>query len=532
MRPIPRPLSLQLPLRLPSKLPRLAAALGLAALLTACGGGGGGDTAPPTPTDPTILVDSTVYSGAAAASLASAEERAVSTQQRITLAGGALDYTATVGHLNAGQAANGTGARASMFYVAYTMANPPANRPIIFFYNGGPGSATIWLHLGSFGPMRIVTNNPNTDIPQPYSLVENRETLLAQADLVFVDAIGTGYSQAIAPNNNRTFWSVDQDVSIFRDFVLRYTAKAQRQNAPIVLFGESYGGLRTPILAQSLLAAGAPLQAVVLQSAILNYNSNCGVLPPGRLSCGAYIPSYGATAAWFQRARPQPAASELAPFVQSVVDYVDVQYEPAIQRFLTQSVALAPAMNLQLADFTGMTAATWQGNPLLPPDQYRRLLLPNKLIGRYDSRVNADVGSVLASEGDPSNTVVTGPFRNAIAAYLEQLKYRPAVAYRMFNDLAIENWDWRHDGRDLPDAIPDLALALALKPALKVFVIGGYHDLATPFRLTETDLARLGPAPAGLQLKRYVGGHMTYLDDQVRPGLAADVTTMLRSLPQ
>lgn len=520
------------PRRRPFHAPLLALAAGV--LLAACGGGGGGggDGTTQPPTDPTVLVDSTVYSGGANASLASAEERAVSTQQRINLPGGALDYTATVGHLNAGQTANGTGARASMFYVAYTMANAPANRPVVFFYNGGPGSASIWLHLGSFGPMRIVTNNPNTDIPLPYSLVENRETLLAQADLVFVDAIGTGYSQAIAPNTNGTFWGVDQDAAIFRDFVQRYRDKSQRPNAPIVLFGESYGGLRTPILAQSLLVAGAPLQAVVLQSAILNYNSNCGVLPPGRLSCGAYIPSYGATAAWFQRARPQPAATELAPFVQSVINYVDTQYEPAIQRFLTQSVALAPTMNQQLADFSGVTAALWQGNPLLGPDRYRRELLPGKLIGRYDSRVNADLGTPLASEGDPSNTVVTAPFRNAIAAYLEQLKYRPAVAYRMFNDQTIESWDWRHDGRDLPDAIPDLALALQLRPSLKVFVVGGYHDLATPFRLTETDLARLGTAPPGLQLKRYVGGHMTYLDDQVRPGLAADVTTMLRSLPQ
>jgi len=505
----------------------LAAALAL--LLAACGGGGGGAATPSTPADPGVLQDTLAYGmGSGDALPAGTPEAAASSSQRLVLASGALDYTATVGHLNAGLG-NGSGTpRARMFYVAYTLNGGAATRPIMVFYNGGPGSASIWLHLGSFGPKRLVTNNPGTNIPLPYSLVDNAETLLGQADLVFIDAIGTGYSQALAPNTNRSFWGVDQDAGIFRDAVLRYTAKTQRQNAPLILFGESYGGLRTPILAQALLAAGAPLQGLVLQSAILNYNSNCGVLDPGRLSCGSFIPSYGATAAWFQLARPQPG--DLPGFVQSLTGYVDGSYEPAAQLFLNQRLALSLAMNQQLADYSGLAASDWQSAPLLGPEQFRRLLRPSLLLGRYDSRVSAGVGTVLASEGDPSSTVITPAFRNAIADYLRQLKYQPAVGYQMFNDAAINLWDWRHDGQALPDAIPDLALALAMKPALKILVIGGYHDLATPFRQTELDLARLGPAPPGLTMRRYVGGHMTYLDDQVRPGLLGDLQGFVRGI--
>ncbi|MDN3922477.1 S10 family serine carboxypeptidase-like protein [Roseateles violae] len=501
----------------------------LLGLLAACGGGGGGSGSAPEPpaVDPALVVDPTVYASGASDSLPSASEAAAQTEQRLTLASGAtLDYTASVGHLNAG-----TPAGASMFYIAYTAKGAPATRPIVFFYNGGPGSASVWLHLGSWGPKRLVTNMPSTTLPQA-TLVDNPLSLLGEADLVFVDAVGTGYSQAIAPNNNRSFWGVDQDAAIFRDFVLRYTAKTQRGSAPLLLYGESYGGLRTPILAQALLAAGAPLKGLVLQSAILDYNSNCAVLEPGRLSCGSFVPSYGATAAWFQRARPQPANLDAAlpGFVQGIVDYVGASYEPAAQLYLSSHLPLSMAMSQQLADYSGLAASDWQTAPLLGPEQYRRLLLPQQLLGRYDSRIAAALGTPLASEGDPSNTVLTAAFRGAIGDYLRQLKYQAAVPYLMFNEASINLWDWRHDGHPLPDAIPDLALALTLKPDLKVFVIGGYHDLATPFRQTELDLARLGSAPAGLQLRRYVGGHMTYLDEQVRPALAADLTVLLRGL--
>ncbi|MDM4767859.1 peptidase S10 [Pelomonas sp. SE-A7] len=519
-------------MRTPTSIRRLRglAATALILLLHACGGGGGGSggtstPAPTAPVDPAVLVDPVAYAMGATDSLPTATESAAITHHQLSLSTGNLVYTATVGHLNAGE----PNVRASMFYVAYTLDNAPANRPLVIFYNGGPGSASMWLHMGSYGPQRVVTNNPTTNIPLPYQVVDNAQTLLAVADLVFVDAIGTGYSQAVAPNNNRSFWGVDADASIFRDFVLRYVRKNQREAAPLVLFGESYGGLRTPILASALLSAGARLKAVVLHSAILNYNSNCGVLTPGRLSCGHYVPSYAATAAWYQRSRPVPTS--LAPFAQGVIDYMAGTAEPAIDQYLRNALPLSSAVNQQLADYTGLAAAEWQATPLMRPERYRQILSPQTLLGRYDTRVSAAVGSALASEGDPSSTVLNTAFPTALADQLRQrLKYQAAVGYTSFNSTVINLWDWRHDGQELPDSLPDLSLALMLEPALKILVIGGYHDVATPFWLTELDLARLPQRPPGLQLKRYVGGHMTYLDDAVRPQMAGDLQVLLSSL--
>jgi len=198
---------------------------------------------------------------------------------------------------------------------------------------------------------------------------------------------------------------------------------------------------------------------------------------------------------------------------------------------LSAKQPLGTAIDRQLADFTGLTATDWLAAPLLGPDPFRSLLKPQQLLGRYDARVTASVGSALAREGDPSSTAINPAFQNAIAARLTELKYQPSAACALSNDAAIKQWTWQHDGNALPEASPDLALALTLKPSLRVMAVLGMHELATPFRQTELDLERLGPGmPAGLQVKRYVGGHMSYLDDTVRPALAADLTTMLKAV--
>ncbi len=510
-----------------------AGLLACCALLSACGGGGGNGAATPPATneDPAILHDGAAYSAAANAALASAAESAVATDHTVTLHSGVLSYRASVGHLTAGTAP----LQASLFYVAYSLASSAANappRPLVFLYNGGPGSASVWLHLGSWGPQRLVTDDPGIDIPLPYSLVANEETLLTVADLVFVDAVGTGYSEAIAPATNQSFWNVDADAAIFRDFAIRYLAKFPHPNVPIVLYGESYGGLRTPIVAQELLAAGVALQGIVLQSPILNYNSNCSLLDPGKLSCGSFIPSYGATAAWFALAQPPllNLDTELAPFAQTVAGFVDSVYEPAAQLFLTLQQPLGSSLDQQLASFTGLSSSNWLNSPLLGPDQFRSLLKPQQLLGRYDARVTAPVGNALTREGDPSSTVINPAFTNGIAATLTQLKYQATASYVMSNDTAINQWGWQHDGNALPDAIPDLALAWTQKPELQVMAVLGLNDLATPFHQTEQDLDRLGSAPASLQIKRYTAGHMTYLDDKARPLLAADLKAFLNGL--
>jgi carboxypeptidase C (cathepsin A) len=513
-------------------LPRRAAwaplAATLAALLVACGGGGGGSPAPAPPTTPSTppvadgtLADGVVYSSAATGSLASAQERAATLKAQLTLNGVGINYTATTGHLTTVDARTGQPA-ASFFYIAYTADNQSAaTRPVTFMYNGGPGSSTLWLHLGSFGPRRIVTNQPTLFVPNPVQLVDNAESLLDTTDLVFVDAIGTGFSQAIAPNKNQDFWSVDADAASFRDFVQRYVAANNRQTSPKFLFGESYGAPRTAVLANLLETAGVQVDGVVLQSSVMNYNSNCGVLDPGTVSCEGYVPTYAAIGAYYQRSTPA-LPSDLGAYIQQARDFAGGSYRSAMTAWLAGHVAPPAAVVTQLVNFTGIPSATWQQNFDLGPDTYGTSVMPGQLVGRYDARVSAPVGSALAQGGDPSLSVVNGAFTSTIASYLAgELHYTAHSAYVPFVDI-VNTWNFSHDGKSLPDTIPDLAAALAQNPNMKVLSLNGYYDLATPFRQTEIDLARLGTMPT-LKYKYYSSGHMTYLDDTARRAQQLDM---------
>jgi len=508
---------------------RLVAALFSVALsVSACGSGGGGSTPvmPPPPSNgDQPYADPTFYSTAATGSLASATEGGALTHHQITLRGTTIDYTAIAGHLSAKNATTGAD-EASFFYVAYTVDNQDVTtRPITFFYNGGPGSATAWLHLGSFGPKRLVTGDPSTSAPKPFPRVDNPETLLDTTDLVFVDAVGSGYSEAIAPFNNQTFWGVDQDAGVFRDFVVRYLTVNNRLASPKFLFGESYGTTRSAVLANLLEAAGIQLNGVVLQSSVLNYNSNCGIVNIV-LNCTGYVPTYGATGAYFNLASPAP--TDFLLFVQQLRDFSANTYFPADQTFLASNAPPAQTVLDQLQGFTGIPVSLWTSNFNLGPVMFQSHLLPNQLLGRYDARVAVPANSPLASGGDPSSTFISGEFAAAIPGYLgSSLRYTSVSNYVLLSN-AIATWDFSHDQNALPDTIPDLAAALAQNPKLKVLSLNGYHDLATPFYQTELDLARLGSMGA-VTVHSYAGGHMTYLDDTSRPNERADLESFYQS---
>ncbi|MTW01529.1 S10 family peptidase [Pseudoduganella ginsengisoli] len=514
-------------------MPAAAVSLATAFLLTACGGGGGGGgtaaATPPVVTPPVsgdgALNDPVVYSGNPAASLASATESAAIVKSSMVLNGQTIAYTATTGHLTATDAR--TGRAASFFYVAYTAdGKAPGSRPVTFFYNGGPGSASMWLHLGSFAPKRIPTQIPsNTILSANTALVDNAESLLDVSDLVFVDAVGTGYSQAISPARNRDFWGVDADAAGFRDFVQRYVAANNRQQSPTVLFGESYGAPRTGILANLLETAGTRVSGVVLHSAIMDYNSNCSVI--NIRSCEGYIPTYAATGNYYKLASPAPA--DVPSFLQEVRGYSSTTYRDAVGRWLSSNTLPPATVSQQLFKYTGVPASRWQANLNYGPDLFAKELLPGQLLGRYDARVSGPNGSALTADGDPSLTVVNNAVTTAIRTYMSgTLKYSAASTYGTFIDI-IDTWNFKHDGKEVPDTIPDLAAAINLNPAMKVLAQSGYHDLATPFYQTELDLARLGANP-NISIRNYASGHMIYLDDAARRAQKADLVQFYSSL--
>jgi carboxypeptidase C (cathepsin A) len=492
----------------------------LLALLAGCGGGGGGGGTPPDGSDPNV------YSVAPSGSLGTPNEIVAVTHHSLTLNGTAIAYTATAGHLTARDA--GGGAEASFFYVAYTADGAAAaTRPVTIFFNGGPGSASAWLHLGSFGPKRISTGVPATT-QTTFPWVDNTESLIDTSDLVFVDAIGTGLSEAIAPHRNSDYWGVDVDAAAFRDFVTGYLAANGRTASPLFIYGESYGTVRAPLLARLLETAGVPVAGVVLQSSVLNYNTNC--LEPGFLvNCASSLPTYSAVGAYWNLVAPPPA--DLPAFLGQVRTYADTVYTPEVDQWIALAQPTLPPPGADIPTLvadTGLPAASWAARFDMDYERFRHELIADTVLGIYDGRMAARLGTPLAANDDPSNSYIAPAFSAEINEMLpNDLGYRNGTTYTLASN-AIASWNFSHGGRAFPDVVPDLATALTLNPRLKVLSVGGWHDLITPFHQTELDLGRL-PAGSPVTNAFQAGGHMTYLDDRSRPLMKADLVAFYAS---
>ncbi|MFL9875067.1 S10 family serine carboxypeptidase-like protein [Paraburkholderia megapolitana] len=464
--------------------------------------------------------------------------------------GTTVNYTTTTGHLTAMDSKGN--AEASMSYVAYTAPGTNgAPRPVTFVYNGGPGSSSIWLRLGSFAPTRVATPDPLFGNNWPnYPLVDNKESLIDTTDLVFIDPPGTGLSEAVLPNTNSVYWGSDPDVNIMRDFIERYVAVNNRSKSPLYLYGESYGTPRTDMLALALESAGVHLTGITLQSAILNYfadateavaitQSTEGLLLETDTVAG-YLPGYAEVAAYYNQASPAPINQGLyALQMELFATLAYNQLQQYSQAWVLSQLGIPDALgtpvfpsNATLQSWTWPTSLTLQAlQGYFNANPYSASLLPGTTIGRYDGRVslpNSDPR--LQSDGDPSDILISQPFTNALATQLpDYLGYTaPNATYVPLNDNIIGVWDFTHDGQPMPDTIPDLLGALQLNPRLAVFSENGYHDLATPFFSTEKQLARLQTVPGlnpKIQVGFFQGGHMIYLDDVARPQMKSDLKT-------
>jgi carboxypeptidase C (cathepsin A) len=450
-------------------------------------------------------------------------ESAAVTHHEWKAAGTPVAYTATAGNLVIHD--DDDKPYGSVFYVAYTKdgVSEEGTRPITFLYNGGPGAATIWLHMGSVGPMRVVTASPDATGSAPYKLVPNEYSLLGKTDLVFIDAVGTGFSKPVGKATEKDFAGTDQDVTAFERFIERYITLNKRWNSPKYLMGESYGTTRSAALADALQEKGIELNGVVLVSSILNY----GVRVPGYdTEPVVYLPSYAAIA-WFHNKLAQKPA-DLKSFLDEVRRYARGPYAEALAQGDALPAAEKDAVAQKLSAYTGLSVDYLkQTNLRINSSRFRKELLrgEREVLGRYDARFEGtDIDAAGETPAyDPSDTGIAGAFIAAFHDYLaHDLNDTTADTYYVSGPKVNESWDWKHKtpgGRGHPMQLPyvagDLADAMRKNPKLKVFSANGYFDLATPFFSTEYDLGHMYLEPAlrsNVEFGYYPAGHMIYLN--------------------
>jgi carboxypeptidase C (cathepsin A) len=435
--------------------------------------------------------------------------------------------------------------QASMFYVAYFKSGDQTEqRPVTFLYNGGPGSSTVWLHMGAFGPKRVITADDSHTPPAPYRVVNNDYSLLDVSDLVFVDAPGTGFSRIAGRDREKSFYGVDGDAEAFADFISQFLAKYGRWNAPKYLFGESYGTTRSALLI-NLLETGRNIDfnGVILLSQILDFDNradepqfNPGIDVPYQLA----LPTYTATA-WYHQKLPD-APKDLAPLLEEVEHFAMTEYAAALAAGSTLPPEQRQAIVAKLHRYTGLpTDYIEKADLRVNAGEFEKTLEgdADTTTGRLDTRFSGPTLDPLSkeSEYDPQSAAISSAYVSAFNDYVRKdLKFGENREYKAEIPLG-RTWNFLHQpaGARMPlpqatNVMVDLASALKYNPDLKVMLNAGYFDLATPFFEGVYEMEHL-PIPATLQknidFKFYQSGHMVYAHEASLKQLHDNVTAFI-----
>jgi carboxypeptidase C (cathepsin A) len=472
----------------------------------------------------------------------------------VTVGGSRIDYRAVAGTLviraQDSQAdppddKKNPAAEASMFYAAYFKRGAAADRPITFLYNGGPGSSSLWLHMGAFGPVRVLTADHSHTPAAPYQTVNNEESLLDVSDLVFVDAPGTGFSRIGGKDAAKSFYGVDQDIRAFAVFIRDFLSRYHRWNSPKYIFGESYGTMRSAGLALALQKEDIDLNGVVLLSCVLDWDlmpDDPELNPSVDLPYVIALPSYAATA-WYHHKLPnQP--QDLTAFLRQVEHFATTDYALALMRGNSLAPAQRQAIAARLHAYTALPVAyLLKSNLRIEYGAFQKELLADQdlITGTLDTRFTGPALDPLAeaSEYDPQSAAIGSAYVSAFNTYVrEKLHYGQGRYYKPGIPV-YGSWDYRHEPPGahrpliaLPNVLPDLAAAMKRNPDLKVLVNGGYFDISTPFYEGWFELHHL-PIPASLQrnieYRYYQSGHMVYVHPAALRQLHDNVAAFIRS---
>ncbi len=462
----------------------------------------------------------------------------VVTHHEIRLNGQTLHYTATAGRLPINDNEGKT--QALMFYVAYTLDSAnPATRPLTFAYNGGPGSASIWLHMGALGP-RTVVLQPEGWIPEsPYRLADNSATPLDKTDLVLVDAIGTGFSRPADAAAARRYWNVRGDIQAFAEFIRMYLNRNQRWASPLYLFGESYGTTRSAGLAGYLNDRGINFNGIVLLSTVLNFES-LEFAKTNDVPYPLILPSYAMIAAYHHKLEPE-LMRDLERTRQEVEQFAMGEYSTALNKGDALSPQERQAVIDKLARYTGLSKQIIDlANLRVDVRTFTHWLLADQKlrVGRLDGRFTGpDPNGFMDTRFyDPSGDEIAPAFNSVFQQYLrEELNYKTDMPYWVSADSSGNFvWNWTPAGSEpgYPDTATALRQAMVKDRYLKVLVMEAFYDLATPFFAANYTMDHLDLPPdyrKNISFATYESGHMVYLETKSHAKLKRDFAAFLDS---
>jgi carboxypeptidase C (cathepsin A) len=461
------------------------------------------------------------------------EEKPVVTRHEIRAGSRTLKYTVTTGMMPIKNQAGDT--EANIFFIAYTLDNgaSASERPLMFSFNGGPGSSSVWLHLGALGPRRVKMLDDGGMPAPPFHLVDNEHTWLDQTDLVFIDPVGTGYSRAARPELASKFFGLQGDISSVGEFIRLYLTRYERWSSPLFLVGESYGTTRAAGLAGYLIDRGIAFNGVLLISTIMNFQT-ARFAQGNDLPYILFLPTYTATA-WYHKKLPADLQQSLRKTLDEVEKWALTDYAAALAKgdLLTQQER--QAVTEKLARYTGLDRRYIDNTNLrIEIMRFDKELLreQKRTVGRLDSRFKG-MDALAASERpdfDPSMAAIRPPYTATLNSYVRtELGFKSDLEYYILGG-GIGRWDWGTDNT-YADTSGALRSAFAKNPHLKLFVAYGYYDLATPYFAAEYTINHMGLDPSlrgNIKTAYYEAGHMMYIDLKSLAQLKRDVAGFIQ----